>query len=154
MNCTVIVSLKTVILDIESHQITQNNPGQHEPVLLDALSVKQKNDRAPGRQWVPRGVAGRGHRGEPREDLPTGGVRRIARLQDIGHPGGAAIRRGEDRHPSVDVRKGQDSGSVPITCKFRQERRGLRNRIGTLRVGQQKTRFDSVDVRQIQVHEN
>ena len=30
------------------------------------------------------------------------------------HPGGAAIRRGEDRHPSVDVRKGQGSGSVPI----------------------------------------
>jgi hypothetical protein len=38
---------------------------------LDALSVKQKNDRAPGRQWVPRGVAGRGHRGEPREDLSS-----------------------------------------------------------------------------------
>ena len=47
------------------------------------------------------------------KDLP-GGVRRIARLQDIGHPGGAAIRRGEDRHPSVDVRKGQGSGSVPV----------------------------------------
>jgi hypothetical protein len=41
----------------------------------------------PGTSW--------GATGRPNTD----GVRRIARLQDIGHPGGPAIRRGEDRHP-------------------------------------------------------
>ena len=36
--------------------------------------------------------------GSHEKTYPTDGVRRIARLQDIGHPGGPAIRRGEDRH--------------------------------------------------------
>src|SRR5262245_12649257 len=37
--------------------------------------------------------------GSHEKTYSTGGVRRIARLQDMGHPGGPAIRRGEDRHP-------------------------------------------------------
>src|SRR4029453_18267632 len=73
----------------------------------------------------------------------TDGVRRIARLQDIGHPGGPAIRRGEDRHPFSACQK----RARQWECTHRnlqvtgEERIKESNRDGTLRVAQQKTRF-------------
>jgi hypothetical protein len=44
MNCSVIVSLKNGDFSHGKRPNNPNNPGQHKPVLLDALSAKPKND--------------------------------------------------------------------------------------------------------------
>jgi hypothetical protein len=86
--------------------------------------------------------------GSHEKTYPTGGVRRIARLQDIGHPGGPAIRRGEDRHPFSACQK----RARQWECTHRnlqvtgEERIKESNRDGTLRVAQQKTRFAAPEV--------